>query len=262
MQFYLEGVHCSACVWVVEKLSEEVDGVERIRLDLGNHVATVTSSANRFAEVAEEMSKLGYRPHPVKDGSEEELMRAENRRLLARVAVAGACAGNIMLLAISLYSGLGGEMAIWFDRISGALFLPVLFYSATPLLKSAWNSLKQKSVSIDVPVALGIVLGSLTSYVNLLLGSHQLYFDSLSALVFLLMGSRYLLRRAHQSSLNQSQLLRFITPASARRRRLIKPKSSVWIRSDAVIESRFRREKPSRAMVELFPAPLRWTPHF
>ena len=138
--------------------------------------------------------------------------------MLARVAVAGACAGNIMLLAISLYSGLGGEMAIWFDRISAALFLPVLFYSATPLLKSAWNSLKQKSVSIDVPVALGIVLGSLTSYVNLLLGPHQLYFDSLSALVFLLMGSRYLLRRAHQSSLNQSQLLRFITPASARRR--------------------------------------------
>src|SRR5690606_8214680 len=37
-QLYLEGVHCAACVWLIERLPRLVPGVEAARLDLGSSV--------------------------------------------------------------------------------------------------------------------------------------------------------------------------------------------------------------------------------
>jgi len=41
-RLYLEGVHCAACVWLVEKLPAVLAGVDEVRLNLGSAVAEVT----------------------------------------------------------------------------------------------------------------------------------------------------------------------------------------------------------------------------
>jgi Cu2+-exporting ATPase/Cu+-exporting ATPase len=213
MDFYVEGVHCAACVWLTEKIADIVDDVGFIRLNLGNSVATVRiHDQGSFSAVALELQKMGYRPHPIKQDEQRGLQKRENRLLLMRLGVAGACAGNIMLLAVSLYGGANGGIADRFRWISLGLYVPVIFFSAVPFYKSAWISLRSKELSIDIPVVFGILLGSIVSVINLIQGDDRIYFDSLSALVFLLLSTRYLLKRTQQSALDFSRFLHFLTP--------------------------------------------------
>jgi len=217
MQFYLDGVHCAACVWLTEKVSDFVLGVQAVRLDLANSVATVKiKSTGSFGEIAQEFSRLGYRPHPVKQDNLNALKKRDERIMLVQLAIAGAVTGNIMLLAVSLYSGLTGPLAEQFKWISFFLFLPIFFFSAIPFYRGAWGALRAKQVSIDIPIVLGILLGTVMSVANLITGSDHVYFDSLAALVFLLLASRYVLRRAQQNALNASNLIHFLTPSIAR----------------------------------------------
>lgn len=214
MEFYLEGVHCAACVWLTEKLPQLAPGVETVRLSLANSVATVRlKPEGRFSEAAEEFAKLGYRPHPIRQGSAHTLQLQEDRSLLIRVAIAGACAGNIMLLAVAIYAGAEGTLAAIFKWVSLILFLPIAFYSAKPFYSSAWRALKAKQLSIDIPIVAGLGLGFLMSFYQLARGTDLIYFDSLGSLVFLLLCTRYLLRRAQRSTLTSYELLYHLIPS-------------------------------------------------
>lgn len=219
IEFFVEGVHCAACIWLIEKLPSIVPDVESAKLDLGKSVATIKVGAGgSFAKVAEKLAWFGYRPHPIEsDEKAAELQRAENRSWLMRIGVAAACSGNIMLQAVALYAGLAGEWAVYFRYLSLALFLPVLFYSATPFYKNAIASLRTRTLSIDVPVALAIVLGAIVSTYNLRNEHDHIYFDSLAALVFLLLASRFALKRIQQRNLGGSHLYHFLSPSKAKR---------------------------------------------
>lgn len=218
LQFYLEGVHCVACVWLTEKIGDFVPHVKSVRLDLGNSVATVVlDEKGKFSEVASEFARLGYRPHYLKQGESEQHQKRENRFQLIRLAVAGAATGNIMLMSVPLYTGLTGSFAELFRWLSFLIFLPVGFFSAWPFYQSALGALRSGQVSIDIPIVLGILLGAGASTYNLVSGSPHIYFDSLAPLVFLLLASRYALRRAQQMALNSTRLVQFLTPSWVRR---------------------------------------------
>ena len=221
VRFFLEGVHCTACVWLVEKLPTLVPGVQSARLDLGTAVVTVKLSPEpkaKYSEAAHGLLRIGYRPHAVRHSENEDLSRAEDRKLLVQLGIAGAAAGNIMLLAVSLYAGADGAFAEQFKWLSFILSLPVMAYSALPFYQSTWNALKSRQLSIDSPVALGLQISFWVSVANLIRGNELIYFDSVTALVFLLLSSRYLLRRVQRTSLNAQNLAHFLMPATARKR--------------------------------------------
>jgi len=219
IEFYLEGIHCIACLWLIEKLPDFVKGVQSAKLQLGNSVAQITLKENgSFSEVARTLNKLGYRPHPLQKNTEAQaLQKRENQRELIRMGISAACTGNIMLMAVSLYGGASGRFAQLFSILSLFLFLPIFFYGALPFYKNAWAALKTRSINIDVPIALAILFGACSSFFNLWKGNEHLYFDSLSALVFLLLASRYILKRIQQNVFQSSQLLHFLTPQFAQR---------------------------------------------
>lgn len=236
MRFYLEGVHCAACVWLTEKLPEFVACVESLTLSLASGVAIVRlREGGSFALAARELLRLGYRPHPVKQGDSDELQKKENRRHLIQLGVAGMVAGNIMLLAVSLYAGADGKLGDLFRWGSLVLFLPVLFYSALPFYRGAWGAIRKAQVSIDIPIVFGLWMGTGASVANLLAGSSHVYFDSISTLVFLLLATRYLLKKVNQHALSESQLMHFLAPSKARR---LRPGQSSYeeVRSDALRE--------------------------
>jgi heavy metal translocating P-type ATPase len=220
LRFYLEGVHCAACVWLVEKLPQLVHGVTSVRLDLGSAVATVTiSPEGSYAAAAEGLLRVGYRPHAIRAREAGELSQREDRRLLTQLGVSAAAAGNIMLLAIALYAGADGAFERKFSWISFGLSIPVMFYSALPFYQSTWKALRARQLSIDVPVAIGLQVSFWVSVANLFRGDDRIYFDSVTTLVFLLLSSRYLLRRVQRKALNASSLAHFLMPAEARRQR-------------------------------------------
>jgi Cu2+-exporting ATPase len=220
VRFYLEGVHCAACVWLVEKLPTLVPGVASARLDLGSAIVTVRldpQGAATYSEAAHGLLRVGYRPHPIRTSEADELRKKEDRKLLTQLGVAAAASGNIMLMAISLYAGADGTFARDFKWLSFGLSLPVMFYSALPFYQSSLSALKARQLSIDVPVALGLQVSFWVSVANLLRGHEHIYFDSVTALIFLLLSSRYLLRRVQRSSLNAASLAHFLMPATARK---------------------------------------------
>jgi Cu2+-exporting ATPase/Cu+-exporting ATPase len=218
-RFFVEGIHCVACLWLLERLPRLAPEVQACRLDLGQSLLTVKLAPEAgLAPVAALIHRLGYRPHALQEDADlETLRRREHRDELLRLGVAGACAGNIMLMAVSLYGGATGPLAALFRWLSAGLFLPVLAYSAAPFYRSARGALRARQVNIDVPIVLAVALGTLASAFNLLRGSEHIYFDSLAALVFLLLGSRYALRQLQARSARSSQVLQdFFAPVAHR----------------------------------------------
>lgn len=211
---YVEGVHCAACVTVLEQIPEKLpeDVVSSI-LDFSHAILKIRLAPNaKLSRVAHYIVQLGYRPHLLSEASERFAYRsAENRKLLIELGIAGALSGNIMLMSIPLYSGASGSFEKMFEWICFALATPSLFYSGRSFLKNTWHAFKNKSFSIDAPIALALLVAYFYSLYSLIQNTHELYFDSLSGLIFLLLSSRYLLLRIRQSStLNLSSF--FIDP--------------------------------------------------
>jgi Cu2+-exporting ATPase/Cu+-exporting ATPase len=108
-------------------------------------VVVTLREGGSFARAASLIEEVGYEPIPISALEDPtELMKKENRSFMLKMGIAGAAAMNIMLFIVPIYGGLTGSLAQTFQWISVALFLPILFYSATPFYQGAWNSLKYK----------------------------------------------------------------------------------------------------------------------
>jgi heavy metal-(Cd/Co/Hg/Pb/Zn)-translocating P-type ATPase len=208
MEFYLEGIHCLACLWLIEKLPEYLEDVEHCRLDMKKSVAIISlKQEGKFANIARELNNLGYKPHPLKrNQSSHDLKIREERKMLLKIGIAGAGAGNIMIYAISIYAGANGSFAHIFNFLSVVFALPVLFYSATPFYTNAWNAIKNRTLSIDIPISMALLMGAAFGLYNLIMGINENFFDSLTALVFLLLLSRYFLNKIQEEGLTANDL--------------------------------------------------------
>ncbi|HEX3035509.1 MAG TPA: heavy metal translocating P-type ATPase metal-binding domain-containing protein [Thermodesulfobacteriota bacterium] len=196
MNFYIEGIHCAACLWLIERIPERVPDVESVSLNMSTNVAEVTfTKRDRFSAFPEILKRFGYKAHPIKiDEEAKELKNRENRKSLLRLAVAAVCAGNIMLLSAAIYSGATGTFAKNFGLINLILSIPVVTYSAFPFYRSVFSSIRAKRTTIDIPIVFVIMVGFVLSAYNYLKGSDQVYFDSITVFIFLLLTSRYFLK--------------------------------------------------------------------
>ena len=207
-EFYLEGVHCLACLWLIERLPDLVSHVQSAKLDMGKSIVTVVMNpGGLLSAVAMELSLLGYRPHPLKnDETSKNLKLREERWQLLRIGIAAAGASNIMLYAVSLYAGAEQDYGFIFNLLTVLFAIPVLSFSAWPFYQSAWRAIKTKNISIDVPISMALILGALMGVYSLLNGIHENYFDSLTTLVFLLLISRYFLKKIQEKGLAAQDL--------------------------------------------------------
>jgi heavy metal-(Cd/Co/Hg/Pb/Zn)-translocating P-type ATPase len=208
MEFYLEGIHCLACLWLIEKLPEFIQGIKFSKLSLERSVVTIVLNADGlFSDAARELNTLGYRPHPLKCNQDSTALKIkEERTFLTRIGIAGAAAGNIMIYAVSLYGGASADYAELFNLLTVLFAIPVLTYSAFPIYKNAWLALKNKTVSIDIPISIALIVGGVMGGFNLLSGIPENYFDSLTTLVFLLLLSRYFLSKIQEKGLSAQDL--------------------------------------------------------
>jgi Cu2+-exporting ATPase len=213
-RLYLEGVHCAACVWLVEKLPETVPGVDSVRLDLGRAVAEVVWDPARVAlsRIGRALDRLGYTPHLHRAGRLQEARRQEDRAALVKLGVAVACAMNLMFLHGALYagehSGMASPFETFFRWVSLAVAVPVVFFSARPFFQAAWAGVRSRVVHMDLPVALALAVAFAASAWNTVRGSGPVWFDSLAMLVAALLGARQLQRSAQRAALERADSLR------------------------------------------------------
>ena len=213
-RLYLEGVHCAACVWLVEKLPAVLAGVDEVRLNYGNAVAEITwrPGHTRLSVIARALDRLGYTPHLHHAAGVQEARRVEDRASLARLGVAAACAMNLMFLNGALYAGEYSGMAspyyTFFRWLSLTVAVPVLVFSARPFFQTALAGLRTRLVHIDLPVAIALAIAFAASAWNVVRGSGPIWFDSLAMLVAALLGARQIQRSAQRASLERADSLR------------------------------------------------------
>lgn len=217
----LEGVHCSACLWLLEKLPRLQTGVVDARLDLARATLRVTydPQAVRLSTIAATLGRLGYTPHPADNAPRKKIRAAEDRALLLRMAVAGASTGNVMLLAVALYagesSGMDHQTTMFLRWASLVMALPTIVYSADVFFRGALSALRTRTPHIDLPLALSLAAGFVHGVFNTVRGAGPIYFDSVVALVFALLASRYLHQRKQREATDATDLVQALTPHAA-----------------------------------------------
>lgn len=222
VDLFLEGVHCVACVWLVEKLPDLERGVLEARLDMGRSMVRVVWDAEsvRLSGIARALDRLGYVPHAAKGASARRARQREDRGFLTRLAIAGALAGNAMLMATPAYFGLSGgtqeEFRQLFRWASMGLAVLSVLWPGRVFFRGALTALRTRSRHLDLPIALGLSVGLLSSTVNTLRGTGEIYFDSITVLVFLLLCGRWIQHRQQRAATDAVELLYSLTPMRAR----------------------------------------------
>ncbi len=208
MNFYIEGVHCSGCLGVLESIPDMSEVIESVNLNMSTNIAEVVfNTSEGFSLFPQCVSKLGYKAYPVRNVEDTEgIKKEENKRSLYRIGVAGVCAGNIMLLSAAIYSGAQGVFKSNFEYLNLFLSLPVVTYCSIPFYKNVLSSLKARRTTVDIPVVFVVLVGFLLSAYNLLSGSEGVYFDSVTIFIFLLLSSRHVIKSLQQKMVSDTDL--------------------------------------------------------
>ncbi|HMP80084.1 MAG TPA: heavy metal translocating P-type ATPase [Pirellulaceae bacterium] len=219
----INSIHCVACVWLLEKLPQVLPGVERMMVRWDRRTAELSwhPQVVALSEIARLMDRLGYAPLPFREEQQRANDTREFREQLIRLGAAGAAAGNNMLIALALYLGwfAGMDAAIeWLLRwASCAVGMVSLLWPGRVFFQSAWAALKMRVPHMDLPIALGLGVGGISGLVNTWRGLGEIYFDSLSVLVFLLLIGRFVQSRQQRRAADSIDLLYRLTPRFARK---------------------------------------------
>ena len=143
---------------------------------------------------------LGFGAVPFDAEAMARLEERESRHLLRAIAVAGFAAGNVMLLSISVWSGLGADMGAatrgsmhW---ISALIALPAIAYAGRPFFAPALRALGRRAMVMETPISLAVAIAAAMSLFETASGGDHVYFDAALALLFFLLIGRYLDNRA------------------------------------------------------------------
>jgi Cu2+-exporting ATPase len=216
VRLHVGGLTCAACAWVTERAVLALPGVTEARVSPTSGRARVRWNPAEIDldAICGRIGALGYRPRPVAHAA------APDRDLLLRLGVAAFCAMNVMLLSAGLYAGWFAGMAerdaALLRWASLAISTPAALWSAAPLIQGAWAALRHRLLSVDLPLAVGIVAMYVHGVVATLLG-REAWLDSMTMLIALLLGGRVLEQGGRRRAVEAAQSLAGFAPATARR---------------------------------------------
>jgi Cu2+-exporting ATPase len=197
----LSGLHCAACAGLIEQALMGVAGVRSAAVNASAQRASVRwdPALARASALIEAVRRAGYDAVPDAAAPARALRQAEHRQALWRLFVASFCAMQIMMMATPSYVAGPGELAPDMRQLlnwgSWLLALPVMLFSAGPLLSGAWRGLRARRIGMDVPVALALVITFVASTGATFnpegVFGHEVFFDSLAMFVSFLLGARY-----------------------------------------------------------------------
>ncbi|MGN8226324.1 heavy metal translocating P-type ATPase [Gracilimonas sp. BCB1] len=195
VSLYIPNIHCTSCVWLLENLQRLDSGILQTKVNFLKRELDVLidTESTSLRKVVEQLTTIGYEPEIRLDKLDATTSKShQNRSLWLKLGVAGFAFGNIMLFSFPDYldtgnSGLGGQFHIFFGVLNIVLALPVLIYSSSDYLKSAFAALSQRGVNLDVPISIGILALFGRSFYEIVSGTGTGYMDSFTGLIFFLL---------------------------------------------------------------------------
>ncbi|WP_018413047.1 heavy metal translocating P-type ATPase [Methyloversatilis thermotolerans] len=219
----IEGIRCAACVWLNEQHVGRLPGLLDLDINYATRRARVVWDPARISlsGILRAVAEIGYEAWPNDKAHAESVARNERRDALWRLAVAGLGMMQVMMYAWPEYIAgeleLPGSVAALMRWASLVLTAPVVCYSAAPFFARAWRDLSARRIGMDLPVALGVGSAFIASVWATVTHSGEVYFDSVTMFVFLLLGGRYLEMLARQRAVRGVEELARVMPALARR---------------------------------------------
>jgi Cu2+-exporting ATPase len=193
----VEGIHCAACVWLIERGLQRTPGVQSANVNLAAKRLHLRwdNSKSKLSDLIRALGRIGYSAVPYDPESAEGAIQKSNRAMLYRLFFAGFAMMNMLWISIALYSGADqDEFRQFFHWMGLALATPTLLYSGYPFFRGAFGGLRGGHLTMDMPIAIGLsVTYAYSLYVTV---SHSVigdvFFDTVTNLTFVILIGRYL----------------------------------------------------------------------
>lgn len=194
VSFSVPDIHCSSCVWLLERLNKVDPGVASSRVDfLQKRVSIIFyNEKTSLKNVVKAMASVGYEPNINLESETGDISSKKSYKdLYARIGVAGFCLGNIMLLSFPEYLNIGdsldGKLQQVFNFLNILLGIPVIAYCSSVYFASAWKAIRKRFINIDFPISLGLLALFTRSVYEIAVNGNAGFMDSLAGLVFFLL---------------------------------------------------------------------------
>ena len=205
IRLFIPAIHCSSCIWLLENLHRLNPGVVHSTVNFIKKEVIITFRDRELSlrQLVELLVSVNYIPQLSLDTLGKDAKGKVNRGIYYRLGVAGFCFGNIMLFSFPAYLSVNDAVENLLRHNFGLLNIlfgiPVAFYSGSVFLVSAWKGLRKRFISIDVPIAIGILVLFFRSVYEILSGTGHGFMDSLAGLVFFLSIGRWYQDKTYQA---------------------------------------------------------------
>ena len=202
--FHIPAIHCIACVWLLENLFRLQAGIGNSLVDFTRREVAISFAPDRvrLSQIVALLVSIGYEPELNYGQLDKSKPAFSRKKQWLQVGLAGFAFGNIMLFSLPAYLGLdhfsGPSFKALFGYLSLILSTPVLLYSASDYWRSAWLSLSQQRLTLEVPIAIGLLALYARSVFEVFSGQGEGYADSLAGLVFFLLCGRAFQQKTHE----------------------------------------------------------------
>ena len=213
LDLVVQSMHCAGCLRRVERNVGELPGVHAVRANLSTKRVVVRwdPAVLRASKIVDKLASIGFEAVPFDPKLIGVLDESEGRALLRALGVAGFAAANVMLLSVSVWSGLITDMEpetrALFYWMSALIALPAIAYAARPFYRSAYAALRKGQMNMDVPISLAVTLATGMSVVQTVVNARHVYFDASITLLFFLLIGRYLDVQARNRACSAAQNL-------------------------------------------------------
>ncbi len=201
-QIAIEGMYCATCALVIEDALRAVPGIVQVDVSAAAKRARLVWRPSQVlpSQWMAAVQKVGYRAVPARDAVAREMRQAQYRKALWRWLLATFCMMQVMMYAWPSYNAQPGDLLMEFERLlrwaSWVICIPMLIFACGPFFSGAWRDLRNRRVSMDMPVALGMIITfivcSIGSFSPVGIFGEEVFYDSLTMFVSFLLAGRWL----------------------------------------------------------------------
>ncbi|MCA9459015.1 MAG: copper-translocating P-type ATPase [Nanoarchaeota archaeon] len=243
IQVEITGMHCASCSAIISRTLNKTKGVISSNVNVATNRASIEFDENEISpdDVLGAIEKKGY---GAKLAIENIDYKKEDQKK----------ANEINKIRLSFYTSLLFTLPVFIlsmffmenpipyqSLIIWILASPVQFYIAYPMYKSAFQALKGKSANMDSLIVLGTSAAYFYSVFLFLTGSMELYFETSSVLITIVIFGRYLEAKAKGKT---SDAIKKLMNLSAKNAIVIRDGKELIISIDDVLEGDIILVKP------------------
>lgn len=221
----VDGLRCSACSWLIDQMLRRLPGIKDASVNASTGRAHIEWESARLClpDILRCIAQLGYRPHPLTEATLAQTQQQERRGALKRLLVSAFGMMQVMMFAASVYAAelydetMDPALLEFFRLVSLLVATPVMFYAGAPILLAARNSVRARSIGMDVPVSLALVLAYAASVWNTFVAHGEVYFDSVTMFIFFVTLGRFVTMSVRHRTMSITDALARQLPAVAHR---------------------------------------------